>query len=423
MPIEQYQETRLPNGIQVVTEAMPHSHSVTIGIWVRSGPRHETAEESGISHFVEHMLFKGTRSRTAKQINESLYPVGGHLNAFTDREFTCYTAVVLREHLSMAMEVLSDMLVNSLFAAEEIGREKQVILEEIKAIEDAPEDLVHDILVNTLWPCHPLGQPVIGQKETVARLSREAILSYVHQRYVAPNVLVAVAGNLDHDEIVTELQKWLGTMDGKDLETAPGPPTPRSDSALIYRRTKQAHLVVGMPAFAQRDDDNYPLIIVDTVLGGGPHSRLFDEIRENRGLAYSVGSSVNAYADAGIFTIYASTSRRNLNTVLRLMWEQMDKVAQEGLPEDEIELARQHIRASLLLSNESTGARMGRLANSYLYFGRMVPFEEVIDKLESVTGEDVLRVSRTVLQRQVSALAVIGPVDPAGRQADQLRAA
>jgi len=420
---ERFEQSVLPNGIQVVTEAMPHAHSVALGIWVRSGPRYERESQEGISHFVEHMLFKGTQNRTARQINESLYPVGGHLNAFTDREFTCYTALVLREDLSLAVEVLSDMLLNSVFAAEELEREKNVIIEEIRAIEDTPEDLVHDIFVDTIWPDHALGRPVIGRIETVASFTRDAVLQYVHSHYTADGILVAAAGNLDHDYLLKELERSLGSMGGVGVLTNPSHPRAHPNTTLVYRKTEQAHLCLGMSSFQQEDADNYPMVILDTVLGGGPHSRLFDEIRENQGLAYNVGSGVMAYAEGGLFTIYASMSPRNLNKVIRIIREQLNRVTQEGLTEDEIELARRHIRASWLLAHEGTGSRMGRIANSQLYFHRMISFEEVIRKLEAVTKDDVLRVAQKVFRRESSALAVIGPIQPTSKQAQSLRAA
>ena len=423
MLTDQLDETVLPNGVRVISEPVPHSSSISIGIWVRSGPRYETPDQSGISHFVEHMLFKGTRTRTARQINESLYPVGGHLNAFTDREFTCYTALVLREDLPLAIEVLSDMLSNSLFPPEELIRERNVVLEEIRAIEDAPEDLVHDILVSTIWRDHPLGQPVIGRIDTVSALTREAVVDYVARRYNAGSVTVAAAGNLDHSELVHIVEQWLSGLAGDNVEPLPDGPKPHGESALIYRKTEQAHVCLGFPSFPQQDDDNYPMVILDTVLGGGPHSRLFDEIRENRGLAYNVGSGVTAYAEGGLFTVYASTSPRSLSDVVRIVREQLDRVVQDGLSEDEMELARRHIRASWLLAHESTSSRMGRIANSQLYFGRLISFDEVIRKLDAVTGDDILRVARAVLHKESSALAVIGPIHPTSKQAEALRTA
>ncbi|MDQ2730798.1 MAG: insulinase family protein, partial [Armatimonadota bacterium] len=285
MLTEHFEETVLPNGIRIITEEMPHANSVALGIWVRSGPRYEPATQDGISHFVEHMLFKGTHTRTARQINESLYPVGGHLNAFTDREFTCYTALVLSEDVPLAIEVISDMLTGSLFAAEELEREKNVILEEIRAIEDTPEDLVHDIFASTIWPDHALGRPVIGKIDTVSSLTQEMILKYVRTHYTPDSILVAAAGNLDHQVVVDCLQQWLGKMEGRRVEIPDESPQAHAEATIIYRKTEQAHLCLGMPSFRQQDDDNYPMLILDTVLGGGPHSRLFDEIRETRGLA------------------------------------------------------------------------------------------------------------------------------------------
>jgi predicted Zn-dependent peptidase len=404
-----YEIASKENGIRIVTEEVPYAQSVSLGIWVDSGARDETDENAGISHFLEHLLFKGTERRTALEIAEALDAVGGQLNAFTDKEYTCYYAKVLPEHTDLALDVLSDMLQNSILDPEEIEREKDVVLEEIKRHEDTPDELIHDLFLTTLWPGHPLGRSVIGRPEVIERLTRDEILAYLRQHYAPQRMVVAAAGNLRHDEIVRLVQQYLGGLSGKPEPRSPVAPAFTAGDTCLKRSTEQVHFCLGTRGYTQDEDDRYALGILDAAVGGGMSSRLFQEVREKRGLCYAIGSYTASYREAGMFAVYAGTSPKNAKTVRSLVQEELTKVAKDGLGEEELQRAKNQIRGAVLLGLDSMSGRMTRLGKSVLYYDRVISPFEVVEKVERVTPEEIRRVAGAVFGGDY-AYAAVGPV-------------
>jgi predicted Zn-dependent peptidase len=403
--------TTLPNGIRVVSETVPWAHSVAVGIWIDTGARDETEANSGISHFIEHMLFKGTERRSAQQIAEELDAIGGQLNAFTDKEYTCYYCKVLPEHLEIVLEVIADMVQHSLMEPEELEREKQVILEEFKHLEDTPEDLVHDLFVATLWPRHPLGRPVIGRPEVIEGLTREAVCDFVRRRYVPGRTLVAAAGNLQHEQLVEAAGRLFGAMEGDGGGREEAAPEATAEVVTLSKPVEQVHFCLGTRGCSQLDEDRYALGILDTALGGGMSSRLFQEIREKRGLCYSIGTYTASYREGGLLAVYAGTSPENVEQVQDLSRRELAAVAREGLGPEELDRARNQIRASVLLSLDSVSGRMSRLAKSLLYYGRILDVEEIVTRIAAVTAADAQRVAAELFGSGEFACAAIGPFE------------
>ncbi|MGC8667453.1 MAG: M16 family metallopeptidase [Chthonomonadales bacterium] len=407
---ERIETTTLPNGIRVVSEAVEHVQSVSIGIWVGVGERDEPTSQLGISHFIEHMLFKGTQRRTARQIADEIESRGGHLNAFTDKEYTCFYASALAEDAALVMDVLSDMLTHSLLDPEEIEREKGVVLEEIKLHNDTPEDLVHDLFAQTLWRRHPLGRPVIGQARTVSGLQREDLVQYMRTHYTPDRIVVAASGNVPHGKVADLAYQYLGGLKGSARIRRSNPPVPSGAAKVVRRPTEQVHFCIGSQAFSHTDDERYPLTILDTVLGGNMSSRLFQEIREKRGLAYSIGSYSLSYREGGLFVVYGGTSPQSFQQVVELTRTEMDKVKEESITEDELAKAKTQIRGGLVLGLESMRGRMMRMGKSLLYYGRVIPLDEVTAKIAAVTREDIQRVARTLFDDHALTLAAVGPL-------------
>ncbi|HEY3411810.1 MAG TPA: pitrilysin family protein [Armatimonadota bacterium] len=401
--------TKLDNGVTIVTEEVTYVQSVSLGLWFKVGSREEDARNNGISHFIEHMLFKGTEKRSALQIAQELDFVGGQLNAGTDKEYTCYYARVLSEHLPVAADVLADMCLNSLLDPEELGRERNVVLEEIKRYQDTPDELVHDLFVQNLFPDHPIGRPVIGTPETVSALERDDLVTYMNRWYQPNRTYVVASGNLKHADVVDLFKDTLGSRRGT-AESLPSAPLNGSNRDVRYERTtEQVHFCIGTRGPDQYDDTKYALAVMDAAVGGGMSSRLFQEIREKRGLAYSVGSYPHSYADTGLYAIYAGTSPDTLDDVLDLCRQEARHVRKEGLNADEFQRAQNQIKGALVLSLESMSSRMSRMAKSQMYFDRVIPMEEVVEKVMSVTHDDVKAVADRVLNEDEWSLTVIGP--------------
>jgi predicted Zn-dependent peptidase len=413
-----YEIASKENGIRIVTEEVPYAQSVSLGIWVDSGARDETDENAGISHFLEHLLFKGTERRTALEIAEALDAVGGQLNAFTDKEYTCYYAKVLPEHTDLALDVLSDMLQNSILDPEEIEREKDVVLEEIKRHEDTPDELIHDLFLTTLWPGHPLGRSVIGRPEVIERLTRDEILAYLRQHYAPQRMVVAAAGNLRHDEIVRLVQQYLGGLSGKPEPRSPIAPAFTAGDTCLKRSTEQVHFCLGTRGYTQDEDDRYALGILDAAVGGGMSSRLFQEVREKRGLCYAIGSYTASYREAGMFAVYAGTSPENAAEVRTLIQHELGKLSADGLEAAELQRAKNQIRGAVLLGLDSMSSRMTRLGKSLLYYNRVISPEEVVEKVEAVTPEDIRRVCQSIFSGDY-AYAAVGPFDEEDDEADE----
>lgn len=399
----------LPNGVRIVTETVPYVQSASVGIWVASGARDENPSISGISHFIEHMLFKGTDTRTAKQIADEFDSIGGQLNAFTEKEYTCYYAKVLSEHLAKGIDVLSDMFLNSLLDEQEIELEKNVVLEEIKRHEDTPDDLVHDLFAETVWSGHPLGNPIIGTRKSVERLTRDDLVEYMRTRYTPDCVIISAAGNLVHEELVEKIAELFGDLKGTKPVATNTPPTFSCKNTIEKRSTEQVHFCIGAPGYSQLDDDKYALAIIDATLGGGMSSRLFQEIREKRGLVYAIGSYAAAYREGGLFTVYAGTSLDHLDEVVSLIKNEFTNVLTSNITPEELERSKNQVRGALVLSHESMSSRMIRMAKSEIYHNRLISVEEVISSILKVTHDDIARVADSIFREPSFPIAAIGP--------------
>ncbi len=400
---------KLNNGVCLLTEDIPHVRSVAVGIWINVGSRDESDKVAGVSHFIEHMMFKGTEKRTAKQIAEALDAVGGQLNAFTTKEYTCYYAKVLDEHFKLALDVLSDMLFYSKFAEPDMDRERNVILEEIKMYEDTPDELVHDVFANTIWQMHPLGRPIIGWAEVVRELNRDTIQGYLKKYYVPDNIVISVAGNIDHDFVADNIGAVFGEMKGNSSGRAMELPKPQKEITCREKDTEQVHLCLGTPGLPLEHDQIYVFQLVNTILGGGLSSRLFQEIREQRGLVYSVYSYHSSYHDTGLFCVYAGLSKENVGPALKLIFKEIKDIRQNGVTGEELRRAKDQLKGNLLLSLENVNTRMSRLGKSQLYLGKVVSPEEIVKRIEKVTAEDIVKLAGEKLGRGNFALASVGP--------------
>lgn len=404
-----FQKVTLANNIHVLTERVPHVRSVALGFWVDVGSRDENSENNGVSHFIEHLLFKGTQKRSAKQIAETLDAVGGQLNAFTTKEYTCYYARVLDEHFDLAFELLSDMLFGSTFDPADLDRERNVIIEEIKMYEDAPDELVHDIFAGSMWQGHALGRPIIGTAEVIARISRDKILEFYKTHYNPGNLVVTVAGNIEHEEVIRKLRPVLEAGTGNSLTRTMTAPLPKRDVVCRSKDTEQVHLCLGTPGLSLDHKKTYTFQIINTVLGGGLSSRLFQEIREQRGLVYSVYSYHSSYHDTGLFCIYAGLSKQNVDAVLELIFKQIKDIRANSITVEELQRAKDQLKGNLLLSLENVSTRMSRLGKSQLYLGKIIPPEEIVEKLNKVTIEDIQELAFEMLDPVNFSLATIGP--------------
>lgn len=402
-------KTILPNGVRLLSERIPYVDSVSVGVWIEAGARDEDAARLGTSHFLEHMLFKGTATRSARQIADEMDSLGGHLNAFTDKEFTCYYAKVLGEHLEKALDVISDMVLHSVFDPEEISREKNVVLEEIKRHEDTPEDEVHDLLAQTLWKGHKLGNAVIGSRSVVKAMTREDLLSHMTTFYCPDALVIAAAGNVDHVAFVDLVSAAFGGLKGKRPPRNDKPVTPHLEARIKDKSTEQIHFCLGTAGFPQHSKDKYALAAVDSVLGGGMSSRLFQEIRESRGLAYAIGSYSASYREAGLFAIYGGTSVDNVAMVVELARKECESIGRYSVTDDELVRAKNQIRGALVLGQESMSNRMSRLAKSELYFGRIIRMEEIISAIVGVSKDDVAGVASHLFNDSRFAVSAIGP--------------
>ncbi|MEW8977302.1 MAG: pitrilysin family protein [Symbiobacterium sp.] len=406
-----YRKTVLPNGLRVVTESMDHVRSASVGVWIGAGSLYEEPHEMGVSHLIEHMLFKGTERRTALEIAREIEGRGGTLNAFTAKEHTCYYARVLDEHLPVAIEVLADMLFHSRFDPEDLAREKGVICEEIKMYEDVPDDLVHDLFAGELWRGHALGRPIVGTVERVKALDRDTILDWMARHYWPGNMVVAVAGHLEHERVVEWVEAcFSGAPAAPPAVPAPGEP-PRANGGIVMRpkEIEQAHIVLGTAALADGDPDIYALHVLNTIVGGSTSSRLFQEVREKRGLAYSVYSCHTAYRCAGSFGVYAGVSPSMVEPALALVTRLLEEVGRTGVSEEELEEAREQLKGQLMLGLESTSSRMSRLGRGELTRGFVYSPDEVIARVDAVTRNQVNELAHRLFVEERRVLAVVGP--------------
>jgi predicted Zn-dependent peptidase len=404
--------TTLPNGIKVITEAMPHVRSVSVGVWISSGSRRETAEQNGISHFIEHMLFKGTANRSAEVIARSVDSIGGNLDAFTAKEMVCFNTKVLDEHLPVAMDVLSDLVLNPAFREEDIEKEKGVILEEIKMDADSPDYLVHEIFSSNFWKDHSLGKPILGTRETVKRFNQAVVRDYYRGVYTPANLLITAAGNLTHERLVKLARERFETL----AVTAPEPPQaiPTTHARVSLKSKKdleQVHVCLGVPCYPIPHEDRFACYVLNTMLGGGMSSRLFQNIRERQGLAYAVFSELNPYSDTGCLSVYAGTSLESAKRVVESVLKEFTDLKQQLAPAEEVRRAKDHLKGSLMLSLESTSSRMSNLARQEMHFHRFFSLDELAESIENVTAEDVQRVAQNFFDRKNVALTVLGNLD------------
>ncbi|HEY1868507.1 MAG TPA: pitrilysin family protein [Candidatus Cybelea sp.] len=406
-----YKKTTLPNGLRVLTETMPSVRSATVGIWADVGSAVESREQRGISHLVEHMLFKGTQRRTARQIAETMDAVGGNLNAFTDKETTCYYAKVIDRHVPLALDVLADMFLHSLFDAQELAKEQKVILEEIKMYDDSPDDLIHDVFLQTMWRGSNLGEPTIGFADTVVRLTPDDLRRHMRAHYSPNCCVVAAAGNLEHERFVELVCERFAGYDGDCALPQPESPTITPATHVRHKESEQAYIVLGTRGVDVRDERRYAASLLDTVLGGGMSSRLFQEIREQRGLVYSVYSFQAAYRAAGLFGVYAGTSPENVQSCIDVIVEQFARARGEAIGPDELGLAKEHVKGSLTLSLESTSSRMIRLGRNEFALGRNVTPEEIEARIDGVSAGQIRELAEELLAQESLGLCIIGPVD------------
>ena len=405
----------LPNGLVVIAEPMPHVRSVSIGIWLHAGSRRETPALNGIAHFIEHMVFKGTTRRTSEMIAREMDSVGGLLDAFTAKETVSFNAKVLDEHLPIAFDVLSDLVLRPLFDKEDVSKEKQVVLEEIKMEEDNPESLAHEVLTQDFWRGHPLGSPILGTSTTVRHFTREAVVDCFREWYAPGNTIVTAAGHIEMSRLVDLVQGAFGALKTrrKKGRQPQGTAAPQPHARLVTRdkpALEQAHITMAVPSYPLADPRRYATSILNNILGGGMSSRLFQNIRERQGLAYAVLSELNPYCDAGMLSVYAGTGRNTIERVLRSVAEEFRRMKQEPVAEDELRRAKDHLKGSLLLSLESSGARMSNLARQEMYFKRFFTVKELQASVEAVTREDVQQIAREFFQPEKIAVTVLGPL-------------
>jgi len=403
------QITTLANGIKVITEAMNHVRSVSVGVWVGAGSRRETPQQNGLSHFIEHMLFKGTKNRSAEEIARSVDSIGGNLDAFTAKELVCYNTKVLDEHLPIAMDVLGDLVLNPAFREDDIEKEKGVILEEIKMDADSPDYLVHEIFTSNFWKDHALGKPILGTKETVQSFNQDAIQDYYRGSYTPSNLLITAAGNLAHERLVGLARDRFESLAPSAPEQAPTVPATHARISLKSKKElEQVHLCMGVPCYPIPHEDRFACYVLNTMLGGGMSSRLFQNIRERQGLAYAVYSELNPYSDTGCLSVYAGTSLESARKVVESVLREFTSLKENVSPAEEVRRSKDHLKGSLMLSLESTSSRMSNLARQEMYFGKFFSLDELADSIEKVTEQDVQRVAQTFFSPEQVALTVLG---------------
>ena len=406
--VQTYRKTVLSNGIKVISEEIRHVRSASIGAWVRCGSRHEDERINGTAHFIEHMLFKGTARRSAFDIAADIDSVGGVMNAFTGKELTAFYVKVPDYHLPLAIDLLADIFNNSLFALDDIDKEKSVVLQEISMVEDTPDEYIHDIFEKHFWEGHSLAMPVLGTRESVDAFSRDAVLKFFEERYRGDNLVIAAVGNLEHEKLVDLVAKLFGELPALRPASDEERPRTRSRLSCIEKDLEQLHLVVGTPAPATLDDTRFAGILMNSVFGGSMSSRLFQEIREKRGLAYAVHSYIVSYRDTGMLNVYVGTSKDRTKEVIDIILAEMRRMKTELFTEKELQSAKELIKGNLLLSMESTDNRMQKLATNEIYFGRNVPPEEIVERIEAVTSEDILALSERMFTRPNLSMAFLG---------------
>jgi predicted Zn-dependent peptidase len=410
--VRNLRRTVLPNGLIVLTERMEHLRSVAMGVWVKSGSRYEAAEINGISHFVEHMLFKGTRSRSAQHIAREMDAIGGNLDAFTGKETICFSVKALSNHVPIALDVLSDLVLNPTFADMDIERERGVILEEIKIDEDNPDVLVHEIFTQNFWKDQPLGKPILGTTKTVSGLQKTTLFDYHSDRFRAGNMVFSAAGNLDHDQFVEAVAERFQTLASGTTEMSFQSAQVSAPIILRNKRSlEQVQICLGVPSPPITDENRYATLILNTVLGGGMSSRLFQTIREERGMAYSIYSDLSPYSDTGALCVYAGTSADKTLEMLELVMAEFRALKESPLTEEELHRAKEQVKGNILLGLESSGSRMSNLARQEMYFNHFFSVEEVLERLDAVTADQVQTMAQKLFVSERIAVTLLGRLD------------
>lgn len=389
----QFKRSVLNNGIRLVTERIPHVRSISIGAWLNVGSRDEVPDNNGISHYIEHLLFKGTKNRTAAQIAESLESVGGHLNAFTGKELTCYYAHVLDEHLSISVEIIGDLLSNALFDSSEMEKEKKVILEELNTIEETPEELIHEYFLDDVFPDHPLGLSIIGKRENIENFNRQKVLNYLSDNYTVDRLVVAAAGNVDHDELARLVEKNFENLGKNGGQNYKPPKKPRHGKHVMENGAIQAHVCLGTHAYSYKNPKKFGLLVLNTLLGSGMSSRLFQNIREKHGIAYSVYSFIDFLYDTGLFGIYIGTDKHKVDDSIDLINRELEQLMEESISDSELDRTKSQLKGNLMLGLESTSSRMNRLAKMELYLEKHFTLDDTLNEIEKVSKKDILDIA------------------------------
>lgn len=403
-------KSHLSSGIKVLTESIPYVRSVALGFWVNVGARDELSNLSGISHFIEHLVFKGTKDRTARQISEGFDRLGAEFNAFSAKEYTCFYTRLLDEHLPRGVEILSDVLQNPLFAKDDIEAERKVVLEEINLYEDTPDELIHDLFASTLFKNYPLGKPILGSPQTVKTISQASLKSYFRKRFNPANIVVAAAGSLSHHEVVRLVKRYFADSSHKQLMVRKQVnPIAKRQVEVYQKKTEQAHICLGGLGVKAKDKNRFALVLLDNILGGGMSSRLFQEIREKRGLAYSIYSYHSFYTETGLFAIYAGANPNKVKEVLQLIQVEIAKIKENGISLDELKRAKEYIKGQLVLDLESTSHRMTRLGRSELVHGEILSLDELVERVDHVSLNDIKKMANSTFDLNKMALVIISP--------------
>ncbi len=414
-PTRNIRKTILPNGLMVLTESMPHMRSVSMGAWIDSGSRDEPAEENGLSHFVEHMVFKGTTSRSAQDIAREVDSIGGNLDAFTGKESVCFNIKVLDANMAPALDVLSDLVLHPKFSQADLEREQGVILEEIKMDEDNPDYLVHETFTQNFWKNHPLGRPILGTVKTVSSFDQAIVFDHHRRRFTPGNMVFSAAGHLDHDAFLEQVEARFGALAASgtaDADAAPRPVTHPHITLKKKRSLEQVQMCLGVPAAAVNDPARYAIYLLSSMLGGGMSSRLFESIRENEGLAYSIYSELSPFRDSGSLSIYAGMSLDKTDRVLELTLSELRALKQEAVSEPELKRAKDQMKSNIVLGLESSSSRMSNLARQQMYFGRFFSVDDIVAEIDQVTPADIQQLANQLFRPELIALTLLGNLGP-----------
>jgi predicted Zn-dependent peptidase len=408
-----YRKDTLANGIRVVSETLPKTRSLSIGVWVKVGSRHEPKEIGGVSHFIEHMFFKGTHKRSARDIATEIDSLGGEMNAFTSQESTTYYIKVLDEHLPVAVDILSDILLGSKFDPAEMEKERKVILEEIKSVEDTPDDYIHEMFTATVWPDNSLGRPILGTRETIKSLKHNDIVRYIEDYYSPREIVISVAGNFEHARLIELLEGAFGRLSRNGIPKQDVAPSFNHAVTVRKKQLEQVQVCLGCKGLHYTHDDRFVVMALNTILGNSMSSRLFQEVREQNALAYSIYSYVTAYRDAGLLTVYAGTDPTNTIQAIQLIVKELRKIRDEGITAAEETRVKDQIKGNLVLSLETSNSHMGRLARQEIYFGKYLSVDDIIKNVDKVTAGQVQRLARQLFTRENLSLSILGPLNKA----------